>query len=259
MAKSMTQALVTMAASDALIDLDRPDLVPAWRDDERSTITVTQLLEMRSGLAFVEDYIDAGISDCIEMLFGAGQADVAAYAAARPLEHPVGSFWSYSSGTTNILSWLVGQAIGGGRAGMEQFIQERLFGALGMSSAVAKFDEAGAFIGSSFVYATARDFARFGLAYARNGAGVVPPEAIDQARRPSAAAVPADEAFGYGSQWWHWDRCGFGEVFGAHGYEGQFVLVWPERDTVIVRLGKSPVELRPALVERLSALLHSVS
>jgi CubicO group peptidase (beta-lactamase class C family) len=259
MAKSITEALVFLAAQDGLIDITGRAEVAQWRDDERSEITVEHLLQMRSGLTFVEDYVDAGISDCIEMLFGSGAADVAAYAAARPLEHPVGTQWNYSSGTTNIISRLVTNALGGGREAMQQFMRERLFGPLGMTTAIPKFDDAGTFIGSSFVYATARDFARFGLAFARNGAGVVPSDAVGWARRSVPIEVPPTESFGYGAQWWHWDRQGFPGVFAAHGYEGQYVIVVPEADAVVVRLGKTNADLRAALVERLRGVLGAIA
>ena len=71
---------------------------------------------MRSGLAFVEDYVDGESSNCLDMLFGAGSADHAAYAAALPLEHPPGSFWNYSSGTTNILCRVLGDLVSDGAA-----------------------------------------------------------------------------------------------------------------------------------------------
>ena len=59
---------------------------------------------MRDGLAFAEDYVDAGVSDVIEMLFGRGKDDVAAYAESRPLRVPPDSEFNYSSGTSNIVS-----------------------------------------------------------------------------------------------------------------------------------------------------------
>ena len=83
--KSITHALVGIAVRDGLLDLDAPAAVPEWAEDERRAITLRQLLHMTSGLRFVEDYVDDSISHCIDMLFGAGQGDVAAYAAALPL------------------------------------------------------------------------------------------------------------------------------------------------------------------------------
>ena len=124
---------------------------------------------MRSGLEFVEDYVDDRVSHCLEMLYGSGKDDMAAYAASLPLVHPPGTEWNYSSGTTNIVARIIGDALGDDPGAMETFLHDRLFGPVGMSTAQPKFDAAGTFIGSSFVYATARDFARFGQLYLDDG------------------------------------------------------------------------------------------
>jgi CubicO group peptidase (beta-lactamase class C family) len=178
-AKSVTAAAAGLLIGDGLLHLDEPVDVPEWRRDERARITMRHLLAMTPGLRFVEDYVDDTVSHCIDMLFGAGKDDVAAYAAALPLDHEPGTFWNYSSGTTNIVCRLLGAAVGGGEAGMRSFLDRRLFGPLGMASADPGFDAAGTFIGSSFLHATALDFARFGLP---------PPPGRLVGRRPPAAA-----------------------------------------------------------------------
>ena len=255
--KSVTHALVGIAVREGLLDLDAPAPVPEWAGDDRQAITLRQLLHMTSGLRFVEDYVDDSISHCIDMLFGAGQADVAAYAAALPLDHPPDSVFNYSSGTTNIVSRIVGQAVGGGEAAMRAFMEAELFGPLGMTSADPRFDAAGTFIGSSFLYCTARDFARFGQLYLADGVWegrrILPEGWVDFARTPAPA--PVDEEFGYGAHWWLWDRHGFPGTFAAHGYEGQYIIVRPDRDLVVVRLGKTPIEVRPPVIEHLQELL----
>ena len=248
MAKSITHAAVGLLVGDDLIDLDAPVPVAAWANDDRRHITMQQLLNMSSGLHFIEDYVDAGVSHVIEMLFGEGVDDHAGYAADLPLDHPPGTVWNYASGTTNIITRIVGDIVGGGQAGMEAFLESRLFGPLGMTSAVPKFDAAGTFIGSSYVYATALDFARFGYLYLRNGRWVdqqlLPTGWVDHARTPVTAALPAHEAHGYGAQWWLWRHSR--STFFASGYEGQRTIVSPSRDLVVVRLGKSPSELSSA-------------
>jgi CubicO group peptidase (beta-lactamase class C family) len=258
-AKSLTHALVGIAVRQGLLDVDAPAPVAEWAGDERQGITLRQLLNMRSGLRFVEDYVDDSSSHCLDMLFGAGQADVAGYAAALPLDHEPGSTFNYSSGTTNIVARIVGEAVGGGEEGMRSFMEAELFGPLGMASADPRFDAAGTFVGSSFLYCTARDFARFGQLYLRDGVwdgGRILPEGwVDFARTPTE--VPPEEDFGYGAHWWLWDRQGFPETFAAHGYEGQYIVVAPDRDLVVVRLGKTPVELRPTVVERVALLLST--
>jgi CubicO group peptidase (beta-lactamase class C family) len=168
MAKSMTHAAVGIMVTDGLVDVDAPAAVPEWVGTPKEEITLLDLLEMRSGLHFLEDYVDDQTSNCIEMLFGDSGPSHAAYAANQPLEHEPGAFWNYSSGTTNIVCRIIGDIVNGSTGGtsaereasMRRFLSERLFDPVGMTSAEPKFDDAGTFVGSSFVYATARDFAR---------------------------------------------------------------------------------------------------
>ena len=255
MAKSITHALVGIAVREGRLDIDAPAPVPAWAEDDRRAITTRLLLQMRDGLDFVEDYVDAEVSHCIDMLFGSGRDDVAAYAAARPLAHAPGSTWNYSSGTSNIVARIVGNAVGD----IVGFMQRELFDPLGMSSAVARLDGAGTFVGSSFVDATARDFARFGLLYLRDGVWdgrrLLPAGWVDDAR--TFTAHDPDGLFDYGTHWWLWrDRHG---SFACHGYEGQFIVCVPDLDVAIVRLGKTPAELRPANVAHLTDVIESLA
>ena len=134
-AKSMTHAVAGILVGDGMLDIDAPAAVPEWRGTEKEAITLLDLLEMRSGLQFVEDYVDDGISHALAMLFGDGNADHAAYAAGLPLEHPPGTVWNYSSGTTNIICRVLADVVGGGRDGMERFLHDRLFEPAGMQTA----------------------------------------------------------------------------------------------------------------------------
>jgi CubicO group peptidase (beta-lactamase class C family) len=256
MAKSITHALVGVGVREGRLDPAAPAPVPAWRaaGDPRGAITTEHLLRMVDGLDFVEDYVDQGVSHVIEMLFGAGKADVAGYAAARPLAHPPGRFWSYSSGTSNIVARIVGDAVGGGAEGMAAFMERELFARLGMSSAKPRFDDAGTFIGSSFVFATARDFARFGLLYLRDGVWegerLLPAGWVDHAR----TVTPASRGW-YGAHWWL-SLDGSGR-FHASGYRGQYIVVDPQRDLVLVRLGGSTPEQRVPLLHALAEIVHA--
>jgi CubicO group peptidase (beta-lactamase class C family) len=240
MAKSITQALVGMLVRDGLVDIDAPAPVAAWADDSRNAITIRQLLAMTSGLKFIEEYEQDKPSDCIEMLFGSGSTDVASYAAGLDLEHEPGTVFNYSSGTTNIISAICRDALGG-PGPWADYIQQRLFDPLGMSTAIAKTDEAGTFIGSSFVYATAREFAAFGQLYLQDGEWnqerLLPEGWVELARTPIDLEVPEDGP--YGAHWWLWENP---DGFGAHGYEGQYTIVFPDKDLVVVRLGKSPTD-----------------
>lgn len=247
-AKSVLHAAVGILVGDGLLDLETPAPVPTWggADDPRRTIVLEHLLAMRDGLDFTEDYVDAGISDVMEMLFGAGEADVAAFAADRPLGAPPGTRFNYSSGTTNIISGIVARVVGG-RAEYETLLRERLFSPIGMHSATPTFDAAGTWVASSYLHATARDFARFGLLYLRggewDGCRVLPEGWVDHARR--ARSVDPTDGSLHGAQWWVvGDERG---SFWAAGYEGQSILVCPGLDAVVVRLGKTSVDHEPDL------------
>ena len=113
-AKSITHALIGILVRDGKIDIHAPADVPEWQadGDPRKAITLDQLLRMSSGLKFVEEYVPGTVSDVIEMLFGSGKADVAAYAAGQPLAHAPDTFWNYSSGTSNIVSRIASRAAG---------------------------------------------------------------------------------------------------------------------------------------------------
>ena len=263
MAKSITHAAVGILAGDGALDVEAPAAVPEWHGTEKQSITLLDLLEMRPGLRFVEDYVDGDVSHCLAMLFGEGKADHAAYAAALPLDHPPGTVWNYSSGTTNIICRILGAVVGGGQRGMEAFLRERLFEPAGMHSAEPRFDEAGTWAGSSYVYATARDFARFGELYrndgvAAGGTRVLPAGWADHggvfvAHDPEAAG---GYGFDYGRHWWMWPQ--FPGSIAAHGYEGQFVVVVPDRELTVVHLGKTVREVQPPLVTAIAGLIESV-
>jgi len=252
MAKSITHALVGIAVGDGRIDPRAPIDAPEWRrpGDPRAAITLDQLLRMSSGLRWIEEYVPGEPSNVIEMLYGPGQADVAAYAASVPLEHAPGSFFYYSSGTTNIVSRALARAIGAFGPDFEAFMRQRLFERIGMRSPAPKFDPAGTFIGSSFCFCTARDFARFGLLYLRGGVWdgrrILPEGWVDSARTPTWQQAGAEEADGrYGAHWWL-DRGGEGS-FAALGYDGQCTICVPDLDLVLVRHGATPLDKKENL------------
>jgi len=258
MAKSMTHALVGIAQMDGLLNVSESHLLPEWRSDDRRNITLQQLLEMRSGLSWVEDYVDGDASDVIEMLFGSGKDDIARYAIAQPLATAPGAEWLYSSGTTNIVTRLLGNALGdanGSHVNIERFMRSRLLDAIDMY-AEPKFDAAGTFVGSSYVYATARDFAKFGLLYLRdgvcNGVRILPEGWVDHAR--TQHVFDEETGLGYGAHWW--TLPGERNSLVAAGYEGQYIMVIPDRDLVVVRLGKTVAELRNTVVAELRGVIE---
>ncbi len=243
MAKSITHALVGLRVGGGHLDLHEPAPVPAWREsgDPRGGISTEDLLRMCDGLDFVEVYLPDGRSDVIEMIFRSGRDDVVAYAEARRLARKPGTYWNYSSGTSNVVAAIVARNVGGGEVGMRDFMQQELFDRIGMRTATARFDPAGNFVGSSYVFATARDFARFGLLYLRDGvwAGerILPEGWVDHGR---SLTIPSFDQ--YGAHWWL-ARDGSG-IFHASGFHGQYIAVVPTRDLVVVRLGNTEEDVR---------------
>jgi len=216
-----------------------PAGVAAWAGDGRAAITLDDLLAMRDGLEWNEDYVDAGVSHVIEMLFGDGAGDVVAYAEARPPLAPPGERFNYSSGTSNIVSGIVARQVGRGDD-FERFFRSRLLEPIGITHARLGLDAAGAWIGSSYLYAPAREFAKFGLLYLRDGVWedrrLLPAGWVDHGRR--ARSVDESDGRLHGAHWW-----AVGDDLGswwASGYDGQSILLCPALDLVVVRLGHSP-------------------
>ncbi len=204
MAKSMLHAIVGMLTEEGKLVLDDPARCPSGSHRTiRGQITLQQLLEMRDGLNFLEEYEDPEQSDVLQMLFGKGQQDMATFAADRPLAVPPGTRFNYSSGTSNIVSGIVAQIVGHGDP-YRQFLADRLFSPIGMTSASVTLDDVGTSVGASYVYATARDYARFGLLYLRDGVWegrkLLPAGWVDHGRKPRS--VDPDDGAYYGSHWW---------------------------------------------------------
>jgi CubicO group peptidase (beta-lactamase class C family) len=268
MAKSVLHAVIGLIVGEGRLDLDAPAGVPEWADpgDPRHAITLRQLLAMLDGLDYNEDYTDEKASDVIEMLYGSGQGDVAHFAADRPLAADPGTRFNYSSGTSNIVSGIVARTVGPGEA-YAKFLHGRLFSTIGMRSADPEFDEAGTWVASSSLYATARDYARFGLLYLRDGrwdgVRVLPEGWVDYGR--TMVTADPDDGTPYGAHWWGipgdtLDYLNPLGTFRASGYEGQTITICPALDLIVVRLGKTPYERaevlppwRAAMVEAFAA------
>jgi CubicO group peptidase (beta-lactamase class C family) len=250
MAKSVQHAVVGLLVGDGRLDLDAPAAVPEWSDpaDPRHAITLRLLLAMRDGLDWTEDYVDDRVSDVIEMLFGDHQSDMAHFAADRTAAAPPDTRFNYSSGTSNIVSGVVARTLGPGED-YARFLHRRLFAPLGMASADPEFDEAGTWVASSYLRATARDWSRFGLLYLRDGmwdgVRLLPAGWVDYAR----TMVSVDEeGEPYGAHWWGLPGANPLGTFRASGYEGQSLSICPTLDLVVVRLGKTRYEREDNLV-----------
>ena len=256
MAKSFLHALVGTLVRDGLLDIHAPAAVPRWQgdDDPRRAITLENLLRMSSGLEFNEAYELGKPSDAIGMLFGKGQDDVARYAEEKPLQAPPGTWWNYSSGTSNIVSAIVHRTLGVWGDDHRAQLFERLFDPIGMRSCEPKYDAAGTWIGSSFNFATARDFARFGLLYLRDGVWdgkrILPEGWADHAR----SITPNSDGW-YGGHFWH-SKDG-SHRFTCNGFRSQYIIMDPERDLVVVRSGDTDDPQKPALLRSLAEIVEA--
>ena len=266
MAKSITQALIGILVREGRLDVNASVPVPAWRapGDPRGALTFDQLLHMSSGLANA----DGGLGTdtfVARLLFGEGSRDVFAYASDVPLVHPPGTFWDYSTATSMILAGVVGRTVGGGRDGMLAFMRRKLFDPLGMRSAVPEFDAAGTFLGGAFVWANARDWARFGLLYLRDGVWdgvrVLPGGWVDYVRKPA----PTTNNGVYGAQLWlNLEPKGQqfkplpggpASAISVNGNDGQMVVIVPTHDLVVVRLGAMQASTWPSVTGDVAAMV----
>lgn len=235
MTKSVVNALVGILVGEGKLALAEKAGIAAWEDDERREITFEHLLQMSSGLQWNEGYGD--LSDVTRMLYL--NPDMADYTFRRPLEFPPGSQWEYSSGTTNILSFRIRQILGDDQAYLT-FARERLFNRIGMRSALIEPDASGTLVGSSYGWATARDWARFGLLFLNEGVWLgerILPEGWTEY---ASSEVPASEGE-YGAHFWL-NRGGKlpdvpRDMYACQGYQGQRIFILPNHDLVVVRLG----------------------
>lgn len=245
MAKSVTATMTGAAMLRGFIDLESPVPVEEWsrKSDPRAAIKWNDLMQMQSGLAFSEVYEDPN-SDVSRMLFRARDAGLVA-ALQRP-EHAPGSFWSYSSGATNLIQRTLRGTLEANDASYHSFARDAIFAPIGAASFTMEPDSSGTFIGSSFVYATARDWAKLGLLYLNDGVwdGLrLLPEGWSR-----YVAAPASASDGeYGAQFWL-NRPGADgrpkyvpgvpdDAYLMAGHEGQYVLIIPDKNMVIVRAG----------------------
>lgn len=251
MAKSVTQALVGILVSQGRLALDAPAPVPAWHadGDPRRVLTLSHLLHMTSGLDNADDRGGEGPTSLVaHMLFGREARDQSAYAASFPLARGPDSHWAYSTATSNILAAIVQRAAGGSQEDMLRFLRSELLEPLGMRGAVAEFDAAGTFMGGGFFWASARDWARFGYLYLRDGAWdgrrILPEGWVDYTRTPA----PAPDNGAHTAHFWVNREPAEGQfrllprgpesAFSATGANGQFVLMVPTHDLLVVRLGE---------------------
>ncbi len=258
MAKSITHALVGAAVLQGRVAIDTPMGNPHWRaGDRRASIPWRDWLQMVDGLEYTENAPQVVNAGNARMLFGEGRRDIARWAAGRRLVHDPGAHWNYSSATEILISDALTRTIVPNprdvidrRNRMRAWMNASLFDRIGMHP-IVEFDAQGTFYGSSLVWATTRDFARFGYLYLRDGVWdgtrIVPEGWVDFGRTPG----PDANVDIYGAQWWLTPPHGTGrptrslivdeamaDAFSAQGHEGQIIVVVPSKDLVMVRLGR---------------------
>lgn len=265
MTKTVNAALLGTVLASGRLDPNRRPLFPAWAGDARRDITLADLLSMADGLDFNESY--GSVTDVTRMLFL--EPDMAAFAGGRPPAHPAGRRFSYSSGSSVLLARLWQEAVARESLGWPR---NALFAPLGMTSAVIEADARGGFVGSSFLYASARDWARFALLLLQDGRwhdqALLPPGWVRRMWTPSTAA-PTE--YTQGQMWVHGPRgrtpegqnpdAGFGlppDTRWMLGHDGQSLALVPSRELAVLRLGLTPSQLgwtpQPLLREVLRAL-----
>ncbi len=240
--KSLIGAMIGVLVKEGKLSVDDPAPVPEWKNTNKEKITVKQLLQQTTGLDFKEDY--ANPSEVTNMLFNRG--DMAAFTAGLPLKYQPGTVFNYSSGNTNILSRMVRHKVG--EKAYASFPYQAVFQKINMYSMLLEPDASGTYIGSSYSYATARDFARFGLLYYNdgrwNGEQILPVNWVKETVLTSVA----DKRKHYGYQFWlngysakepgkRWYPDVPADMFFADGYGGQDIYIIPSRYLVVVRLG----------------------
>lgn len=239
MAKSLNSIMLGNLEMRGLIDLNAEPGFEQWANDERAAIKTSDMLTMTDGLDFSEEYNPG--DDATAMLFTA--ASSSDYVLQQSLAHEPGTRFNYSSGTANLLSRLYTETLGSPQAAYDDFMNA-VFKPMAFQDSVFETDASGVFMGSSYFYASARDWARMGQLMLNggtiNGERIVTEEWIERATSPNGSLN--SKAYGY--QWWlnrgngNYRFQAFPEgMYYANGNRQQLVMVFPSLDTVIVRLG----------------------
>ena len=277
MAKTVTGVLIGMLVSDGLLALDAPAPVPQWQrqGDPRGEITLRHLLQMRSGLRHAEAGDPPYESSEVRMLFLDGRDNMAKWAEEQPLEAEPGKQFEYSSNTSVILADIAARALTSSdkpearRKAVADYLHQRLFAPLGMTSMVPEFDASGTLIGGSLMHATARDWAKLGEFLRRKGRAPAGEQLVPQ-RWVDAMVTPSPRSPHYGFQTWlnrpipgvpaaehplFPDRAPE-SLFSLIGHMGQYVLVSPSQQVTLVRLGHSDTAQRPPMLQQAADVLE---
>lgn len=237
MTKSITGTYFGILQKQGKIDVMKPAPIAEWQTDDRKKITINDLLHMNSGLEWEEDYVK--ISDATKMLFQA--EDMGKVQLEKTEKYKPNSHWNYSSGTTNLLSGILRQQFKTHQEYLD-FWYSSLIDKIGMNSMIVETDMAGNFVGSSYGWATTRDWAKFGLLYLHKGSWNG--EQIFDESWAKYVATPTNTSNEiYGAHFWLNAGGDFPDVpkdmYRCSGFQGQMVIIIPSLDLVVVRMGLS--------------------
>ena len=235
MTKSITATYFGILQKQGKIDINKPAPIADWQKDERAIITINDLLHMNSGLEWEEDYTK--ICDATKMLFQA--EDMGKIQMEKPAKFPPNLHWNYSSGTTNLLSKILRNRFKTHQEYLD-FWYASLIDKIGMNSMVVETDMAGNFVGSSYSWATARDWAKFGQLYLNKGNWNG--ERLFDESWAKYVATPTNNSNGkYGAHFWLNANGDFPNLpkdfYRCSGFQGQMVGILPSQDLVVVRMG----------------------
>ena len=254
MTKSVTNALLGVLVREGKISVTGPAPVVAWSGpkDPHHAISIDNMLRMTSGLEFGQSLTQnwaTAFDPTAQMVFA--KPDMAVVAERAPMTSAPGATWRYSNGNTMILARIIRDNVGGNAASVLTFAHRELFDPLGMTHSTIEFDTVGTPLGATHMWASARDWARFGLLYLNDGVvggtQILPPGWVDY----SAQLTPGSEAFGYGAGFWtsRGDQAAVqpphrrpdmpADSFMAYGSLGQYIVIVPSARLVIVRMGVS--------------------
>ncbi len=252
MTKSIMSTVYGILQHQNKINIQDKAPIDSWQKDARKDITIHNLLQMNSGLEWDENYDE--ISDATKMLFL--ERDMTKMQEEKPLVGKPNATWNYSSGTSNLLSKILRKQFNTHQEYLD-FWYTDFIDKIGMNSMVVETDLAGNYVASSYAWATARDWAKFGLLYLKkgnwNGEELFTKDWVDYATTPT----PTSNGI-YGAQFWLNTNGGYKDVpknmYYADGYQGQRVYVLPDEELVIVRFGLSGFQENKFLSEIISAI-----
>ncbi|NCP20715.1 MAG: serine hydrolase [Flavobacteriales bacterium CG03_land_8_20_14_0_80_35_15] len=235
MTKSITATMFGILQKQGKLSVNQSHLFKDWEQDERSKITLSDLLHMNSGLEWDENYDE--LSGVTRMLFL--DKDMSLSQQKMPAKFKPNTHWNYSSGTTNLLSGYLRTKFATHQDYLD-FWYTALLDKIGMHTALIETDLAGNYVGSSYGWASTRDWAKFGTLYLHrgnwNGEQIIDSTWVDYVKTPTNTSNGL-----YGAQFWLNAGGVYPDVpkdlFSCNGYQGQMVFIIPSKNLVIVRTG----------------------